>query len=79
MTSLTSLAEKALESAKSLDAYLQQQGLPYTSFDNDSLRGIPAELRAERDVLVDTSHTLKRLALGIDGLYWELLFNVSIL
>ena len=77
MPSLTSLAEKALESAKKLDAHLEQRGLPYTSFEDDTLRDMPQELRAERDVLVDSSHTLKRLALGTDGLYWELLFNVS--
>ena len=64
MTSLTALAEEALQHAKVLDAYLESHNLPPTSFENDSLADLPLELGKHRDGLINSSQTLKQLAQG---------------
>ena len=64
MGSLTVLAEEALEHAKALDEYLVAQGLPSTSFENDSLADLPLDLIHHRNGLINSSQTLKQLAQG---------------
>ncbi|KAL8785484.1 MAG: hypothetical protein Q9195_008627 [Heterodermia aff. obscurata] len=72
MASLTSLAEEALAQAKKLDAYCLSEGRSLTSFDSDTLNDLPPDLSAARDALIDSSHTLKQLALRPLGLLAEI-------
>ena len=74
MTSLTSLAEEALEHAKALDAYLASQALPSTSFEVDSLATLPLDLTHHRDGLINSSQALKQLAQGPSGVLTELVW-----
>lgn len=76
MISSTALAEEALQQAKLLDAYISAQGRPLTSFDEDTLTEMRAEMREARDALVDSSHVLKRLALGPAGVLTEIKWAV---
>lgn len=71
MTTLTQLAEQALESARKLDAFAE------TSFQCDTLSDLPPELETERKNLVDASQAMKRLSLGAVGSMLETLFTVS--
>lgn len=76
MPSLTELAEEILANAKRLDAHLDSRGLPSTSFEKDTLTDLPLDLGRTRDALIDSTQTLKRLALGPAGVYTEILFSV---
>jgi hypothetical protein len=76
MPSLTELAEEILASAKCLDTYLDSKGLPSTSFQRDTLTDLPPDLERARNALVDSTQTLKRLALGPIGVYTEILYSV---
>ena len=65
MTTLTDRAEAILALAKKLDAHLEQNNLPYPSFDeNDSLDALPTELQEQRWALADASNDLKKLMRG---------------
>ena len=77
MASLTSLAEEALAQAKKIDAYCLSEGRPLTSFDSDTLNDLPPEISAARDGLVNSSHTMKRLALRPLGVITEIMRFVS--
>ena len=77
MPSLTEIAEGILADAKRLDAYISSKRSPSSSFDRDSLHDLPGDLEKCRDALVDSSQTLKQLALGPVGWCMEVLFSVS--
>ena len=74
MASLTSLAEEALEHAKKLDAYLESQRIPFTSFKHDSLTSLPPDLSPHRQGLINTAQTLKQLAQGPSGVLNEMVW-----
>ena len=76
MPSLTSIVEGLLEKAKKLDAYVEANGLPYPSFEIDSLATAPAELQDIRDTLANESNDLKKLAQGPVAFVTEIAFNV---
>lgn len=77
MSSLTEIAERILINAKHLDSYLSSKGLPPSTFANHTLNDMPEDFESYRKELVDSTQTLKRLALGPVGLYMEILFSVS--
>lgn len=77
MSSLTEIAESILANAKRLDAYTASKGLPWSSFDHDSLHHLSDDLERCRDALVDSAQSLKQLALGPMGLCGEIAFSVS--
>ena len=77
MTSLTAQAERILDQAKELDAYLLANNLQSPSIDNDSLVGLTPDHEAIRVALVDSTHNLKRLAQGTVGATVETLMSVS--
>ena len=62
--SLAARAEAILVQARKVDAYLEERGLPYPSFDNDPLDELPGELQDTRWSLANASNDLKRLARG---------------
>ena len=64
MASLTSRAEAILTQAKKLDAYLENNKIPYPSFDDDTLDQLPDELQDDRWALANSSNDLKKLARG---------------
>lgn len=74
MASLTALAEEALKQAKLLDAYVAAQGRPLTSFAEDTLTSLPPDLAETREALVNSTQTLKRLALGPVGVLTEIMW-----
>ena len=76
MASLTALAEDALKQAKLLDAYVAAQGRPKTSFDGNTLTELPPDLMEAREALVNSTQTLKRLALGPVGVLTEIMWAV---
>ena len=76
MSSLTSLAEGILASAKRLDEYTSSQNLPSVSFDDDSLDHLPPDLESVRNALIDSTHNLKQLVQGPVGRTVETMFNV---
>ena len=77
MATLTALAEEALVQAKKLDAYCVSVGRPLTSFDKDTLDKLPPDVATARDTLLNSSHTLKRLAQGPLGIFNEYMWVVS--
>ena len=77
MASLTTLAEEALEHAKKLDAYLESQGMPFTSFKQDSLASLPSNLLHHRQGLINTAQTLKQLAQGPSDLLDEMVWSCN--
>lgn len=77
MSTLTAQAEEILAQAKQLDAYIVSNGLPPTSFDQDSLVNLPLEYEATRRAMIDSTHTLKRLAQGTIGATTEMLYSVG--
>ncbi|CAF9943820.1 MAG: hypothetical protein ALECFALPRED_001439 [Alectoria fallacina] len=77
MASLTALAEDALKQAKLLDAYVAAQGRPNTSFNGDTLTNLPPDLVEAREALVNSTQTLKRLALGPVGVLTEIMWAFS--
>ena len=64
MASLVSLAEKVLAQAKEFDAILEQNNIPHTSFDKDTLESLPDDVQKLRWNLLDTSHDLRQLVRG---------------
>ena len=76
MPSLVSLAEKLLCQAKEIDKILEQNNLPYTSFDEDTLEPLPDDAQKIRWDLLDTSHDFRQLVRGarLSGL--DIAFNV---
>lgn len=77
MSSLTEIAESILANAKRLDAYTASKGLPSSSFEHNTLDDLPADLEQCRNALVDSTQSLKQLALGPMGLCVEISFSVS--
>ena len=73
---LSLLAEEALAEARKLDAYLDSQNRPSTSFDEDTLTDLPLGLVTARNTLIDRTHTLKQLALGPVGVLTEIMWAV---
>ncbi|KAK8061611.1 S-adenosyl-L-methionine-dependent methyltransferase [Apiospora phragmitis] len=71
-SSLTQLAGQLLERAKTLDAYIQNQGLPPVSFENDSLAELPLEPEEVCNSVVDLARDMKTLAQGPNGGLFEL-------
>lgn len=76
MASLTTLAEETLKQAKLLDAYALAQDRPLTSFDKDTLPNLPPDLVQAREALVNSTHTLKKLALGPVEVLMEIMWAV---
>ncbi|MCJ1281752.1 hypothetical protein MMC26_001075 [Xylographa opegraphella] len=77
MDSLTQLAEEILATAKRLDAYTTAKNLPPVSFDEDSLRELPADVDAARKSLIDSTQTLRRLALGPVGTNLDIAYSAT--
>ena len=76
MPSLTQLAEEVLANAKRLDAYTTSKNLPPVSFDDDCLVDLPADVDAARKSLIDSTQTLRRLALGPVGTNIDIAYSV---
>lgn len=76
MVSFTSLAEEILVSARQLDEHLASKDLAPSSFDQDTLVGLPNDIEAARDNVINTTQTLKQLALGPGGRAMEIAFTV---
>jgi hypothetical protein len=64
MTSLASRAQELLAQAKQLDRILEQNNIPYPSFDNDALEQLPEDAQRLRWNLLDNSHNLRQLVRG---------------
>ena len=77
MPTFTELAVNILVSAKALDDYTASKGLSPSSFQQYNLGGLPTDLENHRKALVDSTQTLKQLAVGPIGQFYEILFNVS--
>lgn len=77
MTTLTAKAEEILAQARQIDAYILTNGLPPPSFDHDSLLNLPPEYETARRGMIDSTHTLKRLAQGTVGATTEMLYSVG--
>ena len=73
---LTQLAEEILVSARRVDAYNAHRNLAPTSFENDTMWGLPPDVEAARKTIIDSTQTLKWLALGPVGLFKEILCSV---
>ncbi|KAF4629861.1 hypothetical protein G7Y89_g8280 [Cudoniella acicularis] len=52
-------------------------GRSTTSFDVDTMHDLPPEIEETRNSLIDSAQTVKWLALGPKGIYWEILFAFS--
>ena len=78
MPSLVSLAEELLAQAREIDGVLEKNGIPYPSFDHDTLERLPKEAQELRRELADTSHTIRQVTRGarLSGL--DIAFNVSL-
>lgn len=74
--SFTQIAEEILAKAKRLDEFTSLKGLPAPTFDQDVLESLPADLEETRRILIDSTQTLKRLALGPVGASKDILFGV---
>ncbi|KAH0524391.1 hypothetical protein TsFJ059_006914 [Trichoderma semiorbis] len=64
MSSLVALAEEVLAQAKEVEQLLEQNNLPPTSFDKDTLELLPDSAQKLRWDLLDTSHTITQLLRG---------------
>ena len=64
MTTLTSRVEGVLEKAKILDAYFEEHGVPYPSFDENALDQLPQELQGYRWAFANEANDLKKLMRG---------------
>jgi hypothetical protein len=64
MPSLVSLAEELLAQAKKIDAVLEQNNIPCTSFEEDTLESLPDDAQKLRWDLLDTSHNFRQLVRG---------------
>jgi hypothetical protein len=76
MPSLVSVAEELLAQAKVVDGLMEQNEIPPTSFDKDTLELLPDDVQKLRWDLLDTSHTFRQLLRGarLSGL--DIAFNV---
>lgn len=76
MPSLVALAEEQLAQAKRLEAILEQNKIPNTSFDRDTLELLPDDAQKLRWDLLDASHEFRQLVRGarLSGL--EISFSV---
>ena len=79
MPTLTAKAEEILAQAKQIDAYICSNGLPPPSSDHDSLLSLPPQYETVRRAMVDSTHTLKRLAQGTVGATTEMLYSVGLM
>ncbi|MCJ1473386.1 hypothetical protein MMC13_002037 [Lambiella insularis] len=77
MSSLTEIAEEILAHAKRLDEYTSAKNLPSASFEHNSLGDLPIELEATRKALVDSTQTLKSLALGPVGTNIDIAYSAA--
>lgn len=77
MSTLSAQADEILVLSKQVDAYLVSNSLPPTSFDHDSLTNLPPEYEAVRRAIIDSTHTLKRLAQATIGATTEMLYSVG--
>ncbi|KAI0844633.1 putative O-methyltransferase [Daldinia vernicosa] len=75
--SFTELALEILDLASKLDSQLASQGRKQTTFEFDTLQGLPAEINATREEFINKTETAKRLALGGDGILRELIFQFT--
>lgn len=75
MPTLTSLAEELLTQAKELDAMLEQNNIPPTSFDEDTLALLPLEAQGLRKDLMNASHDFKQLLRGASLSGLDISFN----
>ncbi|KAI9711323.1 MAG: hypothetical protein M1820_002310 [Bogoriella megaspora] len=64
MPSLTSVAESILAEAKQIDRYLESNGIPFPSYEKDTLEQLPPEIEQIRISLVNRSNELKQLSRG---------------
>ncbi|CRG88299.1 Sterigmatocystin 8-O-methyltransferase [Talaromyces islandicus] len=64
MSSLTALAEELLAQSKRIDEILEQNGIPHTSFEEDTLELLPDRAQKLRWDLLDTSHIFRQLIRG---------------
>lgn len=76
MGTLTAQAEKILAQAKQLDAHFLSNDLAPPSFDHDSLADLPPQYEDVRRDMIDSTHTLKRLAQGTTGATAAILYSV---
>lgn len=74
---LTEIAERILANAKRLDEYTSSSGLGYSTFEKDTLGGLPSDLEECRKQLVDNTWELKALAQGPVGQLMDVLFTVE--
>ncbi|MCJ1244507.1 hypothetical protein MMC30_001705 [Trapelia coarctata] len=77
MPSLTEIAEEILTNAKRLDAYTSLKGLPSTSFEVDTLGGLPQDVEKARHALINSTQDLKRLALRPMNTLIEIMFSFA--
>ncbi|KAI1656461.1 putative O-methyltransferase [Daldinia decipiens] len=75
--SFTELALEILDLALKLDSQLASQGRKQTTFEFDTLRGLPVEINATREEFINKTQTAKRLALGAGGILRELVFQFT--
>ncbi len=73
MSSLTEIAEDILANARKMDAYTNTN----LKGGHESLVGLPANIENARLALINSTQTLKRLALGPKGTLMEILYSVS--
>ena len=77
MSLLTEIAEEILANSKRIDAFRTLNSTLPTSFGDESLTGLPADLESARLELIDSTQMLKRLALGPKGAFMGILYSVS--
>lgn len=77
MPSLTSLAQDLVARAQKIDAHLEENNIPYPSFENDTLEDLPPDVQALRWELANASHEFKQLTRGAIMSGWDIAFNVS--
>ena len=76
MPSLVALAEEQLALAKRLEATLEQNNIPPTSFERDTLELLPDDAQKLRWDLLDTSHELRQLLRGAKLSGYDICFSV---
>ena len=71
------MAETILAQAKKLDAHLESNKIPYSSFEEDTLDQLPDELQDDRWALANSSNELKKLSRGAAMGTIDLALNVG--
>ncbi|KAI9687138.1 MAG: hypothetical protein M1822_002549 [Bathelium mastoideum] len=74
MSSFKTLIQRLSTSAETLDEYLESDGRPAPSFDNDVLTSLPPNIEQARNEFIDGVQHMKTLALGPRDIYSEILF-----